>query len=271
MTGGTTQPMNAERFASYIERRLSLNDDQIELIDREDMELRLLVNEQEVTADLTNYYRAYLQNPSQLDAVAQTLVRVLLGELPASTDHEFAALSDRVCLMLKPIELLATVRERNLPMLVYREFLADLIIVYVIDEERSVSFINEEHLEHWDITEQDLHAKALDNLRLRTIDVAYTSVGEGDQRLFIFNSGDGYDASRLLLTDMLTEWANTLPGNIVIGIPNRDFLIAFSNSNADVLQAIAHQVQVDSVQQAYGLTDQLFTLVKGTVSEYEWE
>src|SRR5262245_38323096 len=110
-------PMDPERFASYIERRLSLNDDEIQLIDRDAMELRLLVREREVTADLTTYYRAYRQRPELLDAVAQTLVRVLLGELPTETEDDFDVLAERICLMLKPIALLAEVRERNLPML----------------------------------------------------------------------------------------------------------------------------------------------------------
>jgi uncharacterized protein YtpQ (UPF0354 family) len=96
-------------------------------------------------------------------------------------------------------------------------------------------------------------------------------VGTGDQQLFIFNSGDGYDASRLLLSEVLAEWARLLPGNLVIGIPNRDFLIAFSDANPDILRAVAAQVQSDAAQREYGLTDQLFTLVKGVVKEYSWE
>jgi uncharacterized protein YtpQ (UPF0354 family) len=196
---------------------------------------------------------------------------VLLGELPSETESDFASLSDRICLMLKPIELLVEVRERRLPMLVYREFLADLIIVYTIDEERSVAFINEDHLERWSITEQELHARALVNLQARTNEVRFTTTGTGEQRLFIYSTGDGYDATRLLLTEMLTQWAKSLPGRLIVGIPNRDFLIAFSDANPDTLQAIAHQIQVDSAQRALGLTDQLFTLEKGAVRAYEWE
>jgi uncharacterized protein YtpQ (UPF0354 family) len=263
--------MDPERFAGYIERRLSLNDAEIQLIDRVGMELRLLVRERDVTVDLNTYYRAYIQKPAQIDAVSHTLLRVLLGELPTETETDFESLADRVSLMLKPIELLVEVRTRNLPMLVYREFLANLMIVYTIDEEHSVAFINEDHLDRWGIGEQDLHARALVNLQRQTGEARFTTTGHGEQRMFVFNSGDGYDATRLLLTDMLTRWAKVVPGHLVIGIPNRDFLIAFSDANPDILRAIAHQVQLDSVQQAYGLTDQLFTLDKGQVREYEWE
>ena len=96
-------------------------------------------------------------------------------------------------------------------------------------------------------------------------------MGAGDQQLFIYNSGDGYDAARLLLADVLADWARALPGNLVIGIPNRDFLIAFSDANPEILRAVAAQVQADAAQRQYGLTEQLFTLVKGVVKEYSWE
>jgi uncharacterized protein YtpQ (UPF0354 family) len=264
-------PMDAERFASYTERRLSLNDDEIQLIDRDGMEIRLLVRNQEILLDLSNYYRVYRQRPDQIDAVMQTLVRVLLGEIPSETDTDYDSLADRIYPMIKPIELLVEVRERNLPMLVYHEFLANLIIIYAIEEGRSFAYINEDHLEQWGVTENELRDRALVNLRRRTVDIRYTTAGERNQRLFIFNSGDGFDATRLLLTEMLTQWARMLPGQLVIGIPNRDFLIAFSDSDPDILQAIAMQIQADSAQQANGLTDQLFTLIKGQIREYEWE
>jgi uncharacterized protein YtpQ (UPF0354 family) len=168
--------------------------------------------------------------------------------------------------------MLAEVRERKLPMLAYREFLADLMIAYVIDEERSFAYINEDHLERWSISVQDLHDQALANLRRRTDEqVKYTTVGEGEQRLFIFNSGDGYDATRLLLAEVLAAWAREVPGHLVIGIPNRDFLIAFSDANSEILRGVAAQVQSDAAQREYGLTEQLFTLVDGVVKEYAWE
>ncbi|HWQ14666.1 MAG TPA: DUF1444 family protein [Roseiflexaceae bacterium] len=275
MTNGNSgdgAPMGPEQFAAYIERRLTLEDDAVEVLGREGVVLRLRVRGQEVTSDLTNIYAAYRTNPSQIDAVARSYVRVLLGELPDRSERDFAALAGRVMPMLKPIELLVAVRERKLPMLAYRPFLADLIITYVIDEKSSVAFINEEQLDRWGVAAQDLHNLAVENLRRRTREgVRYTAVGEGEERLFIYSSGDGYDATRLLLTEVLAEWARAVQGRLVVGIPNRDFLIALGDANQDILRAVAAQVQADATQREHGLTDQLFTLAGGAVREYEWE
>jgi uncharacterized protein YtpQ (UPF0354 family) len=270
-SAGTAGAMTAEQFGAYMEKRLTLYDE-VELLDREGMELRLRVNGADVAADLGNFYMAYKRDPSQIDVVVQTFARTLLGIQPDRATSDYAELSGRVYPILKPIDMLAEVRERKLPMLAYREFLADLMIAYVIDEERSFAYINEDHLERWKISIVDLHQQAIDNLRRRTDERAtYTAVGAGEQRLFIFNSGDGYDATRLLLSDVLADWAREVPGRLVIGIPNRDFLIAFSDANSEVLRGVAAQVQSDAAQREYGLTEQLFTLANGVVKEYVWE
>jgi uncharacterized protein YtpQ (UPF0354 family) len=185
---------------------------------------------------------------------------------------DFAALRDRVFPMLKPLTLLVTVRDRKLPMLIYRPFLADLMICYVIDEPNSLVYINEQHLECWQIGEHELHEQALANLRDRTATRGtFTIAGEGAQRLIVANTQDGFDATRLLLVPLLEAWRPQFPGTMVIGIPNRDFLIAFSDVDRTILSNVARQVQFDAAEREHGLTDQLFTLADGQIREYMWE
>lgn len=268
---GAPPAMTIEQFAGYIEKRLTLYAE-IAVLGRAGLDLRLRAGDAETTIDLSDFYAAYQRDPSQLDIVVQNLVAVATGAAPDRSTTEYAELAERIYPMLKPITLLADVRERRLPMLAYREFLAELIVTYVINEGRSVAFVNEEHLERWAIDVQDLHERALANLRERTRErVDYTVSGVGEQRLFIFDSSDGYDATRLLLADVIAGWARQLPGHIVIGIPNRDFLIAFSDANPEILHSIAQQIQADAARLEHGLTDQLFTLAGGEVKEYQWE
>jgi uncharacterized protein YtpQ (UPF0354 family) len=270
-SGVPTDTMSAEQFAGYMEKRLTL-EDAIEVLGRNGLQLQLRVNGAEQTADLTNFHTAYVRNPEQLDTIVRNFVEAALGLVPDRAVGDFAVLAERVYPMIKPLDLLVRVREHNLPMLVYREFLAGLMIVYVVDEPRSVTFINETHLDHWEVDITEVHKQAIKNLRRRTIEqVDYVVVGEGEQRIYIYNSGDGYDATRLLLSDVLASWARDVPGALVIGIPNRDFLIGFSDANPDILERIAQQIQADAAGREYSITDQLFTLESGEVREYEWE
>jgi uncharacterized protein YtpQ (UPF0354 family) len=157
-------------------------------------------------------------------------------------------------------------------MLVYRPFLGDLMITYVISEGSRLAYINEQHLERWQASTHDLHEQAIANLRQRTDDRgSYTATGEGARRIIIFNTQDGFDATRLLLPDMLTELRGQFPGRMVIGVPNRDFMILFSDADETILANVASQIEADAAQQANGLTDRLFTLEGGGVREYVWE
>lgn len=263
--------MTPSQFANYLERRLSL-EDSIEILDNQGFQIRVRANNNEQTIGLADYYQAYARLPEQLDIVMRNFISTAMGLTPQRRNNNYAALRDKIYPMLKPIELLVRVRERGLPMLAYREFLAELMIAYVIKEEHTIAYINEDHLDHWEIDLQDLHTQAINNLRkLTTEQVNYVVTGEGEQRIFIFNNNDSFDATRLLLADVLSTWATMIPGNLVIGIPNRDFLIGFSDVNPDIVERISMQIQTDVATHEYGMTDQLFTLVSGEVREYEWE
>jgi len=263
--------LDPEAFAEEMAARLSAEAG-VELRERAGLTLTLKVGQSTLALALDNFYRMYQRYPDQLEAVAAQLIESLRGYDQARTLTSFEQLRERVFPMLKPITLLASVRERKLPMLAYRPFLADLIIAYVIDEPTSVAYINEQHLERWELSEHALHEQAVENLRRRTDERGnYTVVGEGAQRLIIFNTQDGYDATRLLLPNLLERWRNELGGELVIGVPTRDFLIILGDDDRQILASVAHQIQMDAANLEHGLSDQLFTLRDGQVREYEWE
>lgn len=263
-------PLSRSDFAATIEQRLR-DKPTIEVLSREGDVVQVRVGQRHLRVDLTAFYNAYRQAPEHFELVYATLLRTLHDQIPVREARTFSEVAHRVMPMLKPIVLLNAVFEKKLPMLAYRPFLADLIITYVIDEPQSVAYINERHLERWQVGEHKLHEHAIANLAVRTKERAkFLISGEGPQRLIIAHSQDGYDATRLLLPDLLASWQPHFPGNMVIGIPNRDFLIAFSDADESILTSIAHQIQLDSVQREYGLTDQLFTIEDGQVREYQW-
>ncbi len=263
------QLLAPEAFARLVATRIVEAND-LELRRREGMKLTIHQSDADIGFNLETFYEDYQAQPETLE---QLIEHILASLRQLNRDRHtagFAEISDRVFPMLKPMQLLNSVRERKLPMLIYRPFLSELIVSYVIDETSSVAYLNEEHLEQWGIGEQDIHAAALANLRQRTETmVQYTTVGEGSQRLYIYSSQDGYDATRILLPELLEQWRPQINGRMVIGIPNRDFLIAFGDSDQIVVTNILRQIQVDMQQQAYGLTDQLFTIEQGQVRLYE--
>ncbi|MBM7842021.1 MULTISPECIES: DUF1444 family protein [Herpetosiphon] len=263
--------LDQEEFGDVVEERLEQLGG-IEELSREGMEIRFRWHGRAVVSELEHFYNAYRRSPAQLESILQSLEAAVRSFAPDRGQELWDELEDRIYPMIKPATMLLEVAERNLPQLVYRPFLADLIICYVIDEPESVAYINEEHLKTWGVLETTIYTKAVDNLRIKTLKPGMAQVvGEGNQMLFIYSTSDGYDASRILLTDVLNEWADLLPGNLVLGIPNRDFLIGFSDANAEILQRIAMQIAQDAYKLDYGLSDQLWTVKQGQILIYEYD
>ena len=266
-----TPLMDEEEFGDVVEERLeSLGG--IEELSRDGMAVSFRWHGRSVVSELEHFYNAYRRSPAQLASILESLEAAVRSFAPDRGAQLWDELEDRIYPMLKPMTMLADVIERKLPQLVYRPFMADLIVCYVIDEPESVAFVNEEHLKTWGVIETTLYTRALDNLRVKTLKPGTAQVyGERDQMIFIYATHDGYDAVRILLSDIMTEWSGMVPGRLVLGIPNRDFLIGFSDANPEIMHRIALQIATDAQSLDYGLTDQLWTMVDGRLVPYEYD
>jgi uncharacterized protein YtpQ (UPF0354 family) len=218
--------------------------------------------------DLERLTAAYRQAPAELDVLLTNLVSAISAPPPERTLSDFERLRSRILPMLKPAGLLNEADRRGLPRPAARPFLAELIITYVIEEPQRLVYLNENHLERWAIGAQHLHEAALPNLQQRTIDRArFTISGDAAQPLIVASSGDAFDATRILLPELLENWQRHMPGNLLLAVPHRDLLLAFSDDDGDVVERIAAQVRRDAVT-ANGLTDRLFCLIDGELRVY---
>ena len=75
-------------------------------------------------------------------------------------------------------------------------------------------------------------------------------------------------ATRILLPDLMEKWAGRIPGRMLLGIPNRDFLIAFSDRDPAHVAAIAGQVRRDVKERDHPLCADLLVWQGGRVREY---
>jgi len=230
--------------------------------------LTLELHGRKVRMHLEQAYHDYLRDPTRFTQIGQALARKAAQYTPDQLITDFQVLRHAIFPILKPLTLLAELHERQLPMLAYRWWQADLMIAYVIREQHSLAYINADHLTQWQIDEMMLHEWAMRNLQLQTARVAHTTLGTGPRQLFLFNTQDGYDATRILLPDVLEMWHAALGGQLVIGIPHRDLLVAFSDHDPQVLHAVAHQVTQDAHDHPARLTTTLFTYHAGQVQVY---
>lgn len=186
------------------------------------------------------------------------------GAAPAPLDMT------RLMPLLKPRALLDDVARSKVDAIAWRPFIGDeLIVALVLDFPQSVRYVRANEADASGRSFDDLLETALGNLYSRTGGDAYEIGDEQTGTIFILATQDGYDATRILLKPLLERLAARVNGDLIIGIPNRDFCIAFGGANRALVAQIGQQVRKDAQARAYPLSDRLFAFRRGALEVYE--
>lgn len=119
-----------------------------------------------------------------------------------------------------------------------QQVLADhLAVGLVYDLPDSMRTIVRQDLENWDVTFYQALEAACANLRQKE-DPVFISPHEG---VYISATGDNYDASRLILSDLVHQFE--VQGDLIAMVPNRDTLIVTGSDNKAGLRIMATRAQ----------------------------
>ena len=220
------------------------------VVKREEGVLHVVLHDQPMRCKLDTAYQAYLSSPHRLDDIVEAHLEALRQVPPPSPPPTEKEAAEALLPMLNRPELLEHVQRQDAPPPVHRPFVAGLIITYVFDFPDYRAYINENILARImsgpEVTFDMIHEYALENLRRRTTSRDYQTHGLRGKTMVVCETRDGYAATRVLLPDLMATWAERIPGRMLIGIPNRDFLIAFSDRDPAHVAAIARQVRRDA-------------------------
>tara|TARA_R110002095_G_scaffold1297_2_gene6756 strand:+ start:6266 stop:7561 length:1296 start_codon:yes stop_codon:yes gene_type:complete len=229
---------------------------------------RLKFGESEM--NLTNFYRAYLTTPESFQKqITTALVTILqINEWgDAQTEPELSQIQDRIM----PILLSRESWENNFPNFVGESWIANLAILYVVDESNAYWYIHEKLLRKWNIDQDQLHQIALNNLDRyfdhNQIELICMSKEEGPN-MIIQSRPDAYNASQVLSPSFHQQARRFLGSEFLAGVPNRDFLLAISLSESHVIEKIQHNIASDYLTMDHPLTNQLLVVTADGVSEY---
>ena len=243
-----------------------------DVVEREEGVLHVVVHDQPMRCNLDTLYQAYLHSPHRLDDIVKAHLNALREVPPPPPPPTEKEAAEALLPMLNRAELLEQVQRRNAPPPAHRPFVAGLIITYVFDFPHYRAYVNEDMLAKMmagpEITFDMIHEYALENLRRRTTSHSYETYGLFDKTMVVCQTRDGYAATRVLLPDLMATWAERIPGRMLIGIPNRDFLIAFSDRDPAHVAAIARQVRRDAAQRDHPLCADLLFWQNGRIKEY---
>ncbi|EDL57920.1 hypothetical protein PM8797T_00192 [Gimesia maris DSM 8797] len=220
--------------------------------------------------NLNNFYRSYLSAPEDYE---QNIVSALATVLQINewgdeqTEPELIDIQDRIM----PILISQESWKTHFPNFVGENWIANLAILYVVDESRAYWYIHEKLLHKWQISQEVLHEIALANLDhyflQNEIELICMSREEGPN-MIIQNKADAYNASQVLSPSFYRQARKFLGSEFLAGVPNRDFLLALSLSESQVIEKIQHNIANDYLNMDHPLTDQLLVVTADGVSEY---
>jgi uncharacterized protein YtpQ (UPF0354 family) len=112
-----------------------------------------------------------------------------------------------------------------------RRLVADLIIFYAFDVGSHYEIVSKKDLGRLGITKDELHDRALQNLRELKLEVRANQGG----RVMMLTAGGNYEATLLLLPEIWDSVAQMVSGQIIASVPARDILYVTGDADAENL------------------------------------
>lgn len=206
---------------------------------REKFQIRFTSEGQEAgVANLRNFYDEHCRVPrSERSKHLRHIVRGLLTYLKdVPVDFEDARPDLRPIVRGRSyfefLRLQSEIEGHETPDIPSHDIGDHLSVALVYDLPESMQSINREQLDGWDVSYYEALEIARQNLE--ETEFAIASVGD---KLYISATGDNYDASRLLLTDVIGRL--DLQGRPVVAVPNRDTLVIAGDEDEEGLALLA--------------------------------
>jgi hypothetical protein len=107
---------------------------------------------------------------------------------------------------------------------------AGLPVVYALHAGSFDVIVNADHLLSWGVQPSDIQDAALRNLAAWAASAPWSDEASGERRIMSSDTGDGWDAVRILLPECREQLARELgaTGRILVGLPERHLLLAGS-------------------------------------------
>jgi uncharacterized protein YtpQ (UPF0354 family) len=208
-------------------------------------------------ASLENVYRSAVLAPEHANALIEQwmLEMVRASEGTPEQNASYDQLAERIM----PVVVREDAMDVQTALMVTQPLVAGLVVAYVVDSERSFWYVPRSAFESWKISIDDLHQRALDNLVGRSEAVSAHAVQDessGRINLILFQTGDGFDASRILLPTLNERLREHLGSPFLAGVPNREILLCFRDE-PETLARVRDQVKSDFRQMPHPITDKL--------------
>jgi uncharacterized protein YtpQ (UPF0354 family) len=182
---------------------------------------------------LGDAYRRYKAAPEKKQKIVDGLVRQAVRQMKeGNSKRSFADVHDQLMPLLKRKVVVRSIRGN--PALT-RFF--DLDVVYGVQRDHSFALVTKGDLERWGKSAGEIDAVAKSNLERETnAKQKLRCEKQASQKLCGWASGDGYDATRMLVPGLRTQIVKKLGGPAVYAVPLESVFVALTRNYASVIK-----------------------------------
>jgi uncharacterized protein YtpQ (UPF0354 family) len=182
---------------------------------------------------LGDAYKQYASDPDRQDEIFDGLVQEAVRRMEdGNTKRSFSDARDQLMPLLK--RRVDVSRIENDPAV--KQF-DDLDVIYAVQGDHYLTVATKDDLARWGRSVDDVDSLALSNLEKQTNkDQKLLCEPSGGQKLCGWASGDGYDASRMLVPGLRRQIVKELGGPAVYAVPLESVFVALTRNYAPVIK-----------------------------------
>jgi uncharacterized protein YtpQ (UPF0354 family) len=182
---------------------------------------------------LDDAYKQYTSDPDHQDEIVDGLVQEAVRRMKeGNTKRSFSAMRDQLMPMLK--RRVDVSRIENDPAVTQFD---NLDVVYAVQGDHYFTVATKDDLARWGQSVDEIDSLALSNLEKKTnANQKLLCEPSGGQKLCGWASGDGYDASRMLVPGLRRQIVKELGGPAVYAVPLESVFVALTRNYASVIK-----------------------------------
>ena len=183
---------------------------------------------------LDDAYKQYTSDPDRQDEIVDGLVQEAVRRMEeGNTKRSFSAVRDQLMPMLK--RRVDVSRIENDPAVTQFD---NLDVVYAVQGDHYFTVATKDDLARWGQSVDEIDSLALSNLEKQTNkNQKLLCEPSGGQKLCGWASGDGYDASRMLVPGLRRQIVKELGGPAVYAVPLESVFVALTRNYASVIKS----------------------------------